>query len=143
MKLQLSILLAFALAAGCAYGPQPPPRGGAGGGTPSPSTCTDNAPNPGWLKYGDSQISAKKVTNIKAGKFWRIHLQPDAGYENAVVTVTGKNPTDTWISASGKEADSTYLKICVPGSVSVGDQFYYMVTVQFVGQLDPRADVVN
>ena len=133
----ITLIAALFVIAACAHQPGPsiPPI--------ASTTCSGNAPNPGWIKYGNSEISAKKVTKIKAGKFWKINLMPDAGYETAVVTISGKNPTQTWLTATGTEDANGELYICVPNSASVGDEFYYMITVQFVGQLDPRADVVN
>jgi hypothetical protein len=139
-------ILTLFLVAGCAQ--QPPSATTSTTGSVSESECSGNGPNPTWIKYGDSKISAKTVTNIKVDKYWRIKLQPDSGYENSIVTITGKNPTHKWLVATGSKASAKEtngeLLICVPGKeVTVGDQLYFTISVAFVGLLDPRADVVD
>lgn len=105
--------------------------------------CDSSGIAPSWVKYGEAHLSVKKVQNIKKKKKWRIKLQADSGYEDAVVTITGKTADANWISASGMESVSDELFICVPDGLNVDDEFYYSVTVQGVGYIDPRAKVVN
>ena len=99
------------------------------------------------ITYSNASLSATPVTNIRLGKKWRFNLNAvGTAYDDAIVTITGKTATaeESWISASGTEADSP-LVICVPddGTLAVGDQVYYSIDVQFIGMLDPRGDVVN
>lgn len=97
------------------------------------------------IKYGNSTIFATPVTKIGKKKKWKIQLNGARGYEDAIVTITAKIPTDEykWVSASGTESADNPLIICVPDTVTVGDKIYFMISIQGVGQLDPRADVVN
>ncbi len=70
-------------------------------------------------------------------------LQADNDFKDAIVTITGKTAESNWINVSGKASDSTELFVCVPDGLPVGKEYYYSVSVQGVGFVDPRAKVVN
>jgi len=105
--------------------------------------CDSSGIAPSFVKYGEAHLSAKAVQNIRKNKKWRIKLQADNDYEDAIVTITGKTADANWIAASGKASDSSELFICVPDGLTTGNEYYYSVTVQGVGYIDPRAKVVN
>ena len=114
------------------------------GDSPTPTTCGEpgGGITPTNVTYDEARIQATPVTKIRAGKKWKIKLNGvGTSLDTAIVTITGKLPGDTWVTAAGREADSP-LFICVPDTLSVGDQIYFSINVQFVGMLDPRADVV-
>ena len=81
---------------------------------PLPSAdCEKLSPENTWIKYGDSNLSAKPVTKIGKKSLWRFKLQPDNNgpidYDSAIVTITSKTPEYAWLSVSGKRADSSDL----------------------------------
>ena len=115
---------------------------------PKPSAdCEKLSPETTWIKYGDSNLSAKPITKIGKKSFWRFKLQPDnngpVDYDNAVVTITSKTPQYAWLSVSGKRAESSDLIVCVPDGLELGTVVEYMISVQWVGTLDPRGVVDN
>lgn len=114
---------------------------------PLPSAdCEKLSPENTWIKYGDSNLSAKPVTKIGKKSLWRFKLQPDNNgpidYDSAIVTITSKTPEYAWLSVSGKRADSSDLIVCVPDGLEIGTVIEYMISVQWVGTLDPRGEVV-
>lgn len=128
-------------------------------GTPSPPAV--GVTN---ILYRDSSLEVKPpVTKIGKGTKWRFHLQPrsfsteddlseedikeafaPADYDDAIVTIKGKTgtPFDNWLHVSGTRVDSP-LTVCVPDRLEEGDTVFFTVTVESVGTLDPRGDVVN
>jgi len=118
-----------------------------GGGLKVPKrvteVCDSSGIAPSFVKYGESHLSAKAVQNIRNKKKWRIKLQADNDYKDAIVTITGKTADANWIAASGKASVSAELFICVPDGLAIDSEYYYSVTVQGVGYIDPRAKVVN
>jgi len=107
------------------------------------NNCDDSGIAPSFVKYGDSHLSAKAVQNIKKKTKWRIKLQADKDYADAIVTIIGKTADSKWINTWGKASDSPEIFICVPDGLSIGKEYYYSVSVQGVGFVDPRAKVVN
>lgn len=106
------------------------------------------------IKYGDSQIVVKPKSNVRANREFHFKLQPQikrddpVDYRDALVTVAGKDAASSWISGSATYntapgAGHTFFAGCVPGGASEGDTYHYDVTVQDVGKLDPRAEVVR
>lgn len=94
--------------------------------------------------YGDSQLKvvAPKAT-VKQNAGFELRLKAERGYENKTVTIEGKTRNDRWLAASGSESESDgKLLICVPPDQELGP-YYYLVRVEDVGTLDPRADVTN
>ncbi|MDX1404776.1 MAG: hypothetical protein R3192_09570 [Woeseiaceae bacterium] len=103
------------------------------------------------IHYGDSELRVTPpVLNVKRTSDFTVKLNPSNArgpngidYANVTVTVVGK-PEDeyqvnnSWIvekSASGKNGEMYW---CAPNTVDV---YYYEVTVDEVGMLDPRVDV--
>jgi len=125
--------------AGCATEIPAPP--------PPPIACDEpgGGLTPTMITYGDSKLFATPITKIGKKEKWRINLNGAPDHKNAIVTITAKILADEykWVYASGTESADDPLIICVPDTVSVGDQIYFMISVQGVGQLDPRADVVH
>ncbi len=119
------------------------------------------------VAYGDSHLIVVPVSHIRPNTEWRFYLRPKrrgtdpAGvdYRNVNVTITGKFPgaspppdRNDWIdvppqSWSGTTTPGRYLVECVPtqysngNPIQSGDQFEFIVKVDSVGELDPRADV--
>jgi len=114
--------------------------------------CTDDtSAQPVNIHYGDSQL---KVTpplyKVHKNKYLKFKLIADnqAGpgnldYATVKVTINSKDPlTNKWINVSGtKKADGTLLA-CMPTSQPEG-VVEYLVEVEKVGQLDPRAEVIR
>jgi hypothetical protein len=112
--------------------------------------CSDQGGQPVNIHYGDSQI---KVTpplyKVHKNKYLKFKLiadnQPGPGgldYATVTVSVKSKNPlTNQWINVSGTEADQGTLSACMPTTQPEG-VVEYLVEVQHVGKLDPRAEVI-
>jgi hypothetical protein len=113
--------------------------------------CADDpGAQPINIHYGDSQIKVTpplyKVHKNKNLKF-KLLADNQAGPDNldygkVTVTISSKDTaTNTWINTSGtKDKDGT-LVACMPTSQPLG-VVEYLVEVDKVGQLDPRADVI-
>lgn len=114
-----------------------------------PNTCDGTGHSLTWIKYGDSHVGALALTKIGRKSEWRFKLQPDnpggGVYANAVVRIKLKDTTDPtpWLDLSGKQVDNDFLVVCVPETLAKGDVIEYMITVDDVGQLDPRGVVDN
>jgi hypothetical protein len=108
------------------------------------------------ILYADSKLVVVPMSRIRAGTEWRFYLRPvtnpndPANYRDAKVTIDGKFPAsedppnrNDWIDVSGSYngAADRYLVECVPEDVKKGDTFEFLVNVESVGQLDPRARV--
>lgn len=113
------------------------------------NTCGGKGYSLTWIKYGDSHVGALALTKIGRKSEWRFKLQPDSPgsgtYANALVTIKLKDTTDPtpWLDLSGKQVDNDFLVVCVPETLALGDVIEYMITVDDVGQLDPRGVVDN
>ena len=106
---------------------------------PGDNTGLSNTP----IVYGDSRLSALGTTDIARGSEWRLVLRPQGqGWDDATVTISPKAGNPGWISASGKRSKDRFLKICVPETAVGGEVYEYMITVDGVGVLDPRARMI-
>lgn len=93
------------------------------------------------VDYGDSYLKVNAVANTQRGGALEFRLRGLPGYEDHLVTISGKAAKDAWISASGSENDrDNKLIVCVPPDLEP-DSYYYLVRVEDVGTLDPRVDV--
>jgi hypothetical protein len=102
------------------------------------------------VHYGDSEISAHAIAQVKVDGVFLFRLAPrkrqsdQVNYDDMLVTITGKSsdPNASWINVSGKYEDSKVLAICVPSDIDEGT-YEYFIEVEKVGKLDPRADVTK
>jgi hypothetical protein len=102
------------------------------------------------VHYGDSEIKVHPIANVHRGAALEFRLKPNrrksdpVNYENVKVKIKGaKTPPASWIDLEDSYANSNgKLVVCVPDSVAKGT-YYYEVTVDGVGTLDPRADVTK
>jgi len=165
MRRILTILLVTALFVGCADGKFRSKiiPSAACGGTVDGYTVT-------YIAYGDSKLVVIPLSIISDQTEWRFILRPlkigKSGsvddYKGKKVTITGMSPADpplppdhnSWIdtagTAPGNEISGTYngaadhmLTACVKGlpDTTRGTTYKFVVDVQDVGTLDPRADV--
>ena len=116
--------------------------------SPPPLTCTEGGKSPVNIFYGDSQLRVEPpLVQVKKNKMIEFRLNPikaakdPAGvdYDDVEVTIAGKKDTGKWLNASGK-GKSTTLQVCAPAP-NTPTTYEYMVAVEKVGQLDPRAEV--
>jgi len=123
-----------------------------------PQASVDDCPRPGSkqviIHYGDSKIRVTPafVKNVKLGSKLNFKLEAEnnasdpAGidYEEVKVTIQGKTSEGrTWLWVAGTEDADGTLSVCAPRDVSKVGVYEYLVHVDTVGQLDPRADVEN
>ena len=95
------------------------------------------------VDYGDSNIRVNPVANVKRNGALEFRLRADQGYEDKLVTISGKAAKDGWISASGSDdGRDNKLIVCIPSAQAEGT-YYYLVRVEDVGTLDPRANVTR
>jgi len=101
------------------------------------------------IKYGDSQITVNPpLSKVKQNSTLVFNLVPNkqandrVDYEKVLVTIEGKTADSDWINASGTYDADKKLNVCVDPSQSV-DVYEYLVKVDGVGQIDPRADVIR
>ena len=116
-----------------------------------PNTCGTT----GWtvtaIHYGDSRIVVLPVSEVVKNAEFRFVLVParestdTIDYRDVTVKVKGKPPNDTWFdetAGSASSGDGT-IRVCVDGaSLEPGDEIKYLVEVDGVGVLDPRATVI-
>lgn len=116
-----------------------------------PNTCGTT----GWtltaIKYGDSHIVVIPVSEVVKDSEFRFVLVPNiedgdtSDYEGVTVKVRGKPPHDVWFEeAEGKanSGDGT-IRVCMDGTTLVADdEVFYVVEIENVGILDPRAKVI-
>lgn len=123
-----------------------------------PNSCSGTGHTFVFIDYGDGYLSAKAVIKVKPGKELQYRLRPGSKsdlvkFRDSTVTITGKTapvppfpspPSDDgWLDASGSyTVDGNKLTVCVPAN-PVADNYYYTITVENVGKLDPRADIVE
>lgn len=116
-----------------------------------PNTCGTT----GWtvtaIHYGDSRIVVIPVSEVVRDAEFRFVLVPASestdtvDYQDVMVKVKGKPPHDTWFDeAAGNASDGDgTIRVCVDGASLVpGDEIAYLVEVDGVGVLDPRATVI-
>jgi len=114
-------------------------------------TCTTTGKSPVNIFYGDSQLKVEpSVVKVKKNRMIEFTLKPQkfAGidpegvdYNEVIVAITGKKTAGNWLNVSGK-GNGTKLEVCAPDPGGKEVRVYeYMVIVQEVGQLDPRAEV--
>lgn len=114
-----------------------------------PNTCDGSGHTFTWIKYGDSHLGALALSKIGRKSEWRFRLIPDnpggGTYADKVVTIAAKpgGTPQPWLSISGKHSVNPVLVLCVPDTLALNDTIEYMIEVQDVGELDPRARVVN
>lgn len=106
------------------------------------------------IKYGDSHLVVIPVAKIKANSEIRFMLLPQkkpstdiVDYENVQVSISSPDddtdPEANWLEVDGSyNANDKMLTVCVPVNLTQ-DTYKYVVKVDQVGLLDPRADVLN
>ena len=162
MRRTLTILLITALFAGCADGKFRSKiiPSAVCGGTVDGYTVT-------YIAYGDSKLVVIPISIISDQTEWRFILRPvkigksvsGDDYKGKKVTITGMSPAEPpghndWIdtagTASGNAISGTYndaadhmLTACVKElpDTTPGTTYEFVVDVQDVGTLDPRAKV--
>ncbi len=100
------------------------------------------------IHYGDSQIRVSPpVINLARAEELRFRLRPDkkasdeVDFDTILVTVKGKTDDADWIDLSGTYDDTGgYMGVCVPDDIEI-KVYKYLVDVNTVGEIDPRADV--
>lgn len=116
-----------------------------------PNTCGTT----GWtvtaIHYGDSRIVVIPVSEVVKDAELRFVLWPASektdskDYADVEVKVRGKPPHDVWFEEEDGKAnvgDGT-IRVCIDGTTLVeGDEIFYVVEVEDVGVLDPRAKVI-
>ncbi len=113
--------------------------------------CSDDpGARPINIHYGDSQIKVTpplyKVHKNKNLKF-KLLADNQAGpgnldYGKVKVTIRSKDAaTNTWINTSGTEDKEGTLVACMPTTQPLG-VVEYLVDVEKIGRLDPRAEVI-
>ena len=118
-----------------------------------PNTCGTT----GWtltaIYYGDSRIAVIPVSEVVKDAEFRFILTPDGknannrAYSDMTVKVRGKPPHDGWFEeqeGKANEGDGT-IRVCIDGpaaQLAAGSEIYYIVEVEEVGILDPRAKVI-
>jgi hypothetical protein len=105
------------------------------------------------VKYGDSYLEVDAKIDAKPDEALVFQLMPRTtkgpnglDYDTVQVTIKGKSggKDASWIDVSGTaaEAQGKQLIECVPDAQSEGT-YYYLVTVEKVGALDPRVEVTR
>ena len=114
-----------------------------------------------YIAYGDSKLVVIPLSKITENTEWRFILKPiqlgksvsGEDYKDKTVRITGKRPLDAWIdtaAAGGNQISGTYnddashtLTACLNNAAvpAKGSAVYFVVEVQDIGTLDPRADV--
>lgn len=105
------------------------------------------------IHYGDSRLIVLPVSQIKPNSEFHFRLIPKVrtksdqhNYQQMQVAITsadddGDTPAN-WLHVDGTyNDDNRVLVACIPPTLTKSE-YKFMVTVQEVGQLDPRADVI-
>lgn len=99
------------------------------------------------IQYGAAHLSMKYDSEAIQNSEIRFELQPKKGFENATVTITGKNSASNFLSSSGSKGLAPKGVIvasdCVDQSAPIGTIYEFDVEVAGVGKLDPRIEVVR
>lgn len=109
------------------------------------------------IAYGDSKMGVVAESRIRPNSEWRFYLRPilkssdPDDYRNVDVAIVGKFPAanpppngNDWIDVNGSYATSGsnhYITECVPANAPVGKTYEYLVKIDKIGELDPRAKV--
>ena len=116
----------------------------------APNTCGTTGWTVTTIHYGDSHIAVLPLSQVVKGAEFRFKLIPTGpnsdNYQGVTVKVRGKRAEDSWFEESEGKAnvDKGYIRVCVDGtSLDVGDDFFYIVEVESVGILDPRATIIT
>lgn len=126
--------------------------------------CGDNVVD-GYTRtaivYGEGTLVVVPISTIKPNTEWRFYLAPaNLGGamppEDTIITIKGQDPADppltslgdnTWINVSGKYGSANkdgrvrYLAQCTPETLVQGDYHKFEITVEGIGNLDPRGHV--
>lgn len=113
--------------------------------------CSQPGGPPVNVMYGDSQIKVTPpLKEVKKNKYLKFKLiadnQPgpnDLDYSTVKVTIVAKDAVNkSWLNVAGTEAGAPNqtLQVCMPANQPLG-VVEYLVKVEKVGVLDPRADV--
>jgi hypothetical protein len=102
--------------------------------------------------YGDSHLEADAKVHVKPDGQLVFRLKPKStkgpnglDYNTVRVTIKGKSDTPAagWIDEFGTaESSGGKLTECVPAGQAEGT-YYYLVTVDKLGTLDPRVEVTK
>ncbi len=114
------------------------------------------------ILYADSKLVVIPISEIRPNTEWRFILEPrllrssksTEDFKDKVVTITGKRAEDAWINSAGtgaggaitgtfNSATDHMLRACVniPVNTAEDTEYQYMVAVDDIGDLDPRAKV--
>lgn len=121
----------------------------------TPFEVAVDCPEPGLtnvnISYGDSQLKVTPpIVKVKLGSMLRFNLQPDkkptdptgVDYDYVAVTIKGKTAeARQWLYVSGTHNLEGNLTVCAPEGDNKVGVYEYLVKVDKVGELDPRADV--
>lgn len=121
-----------------------------------PNSCDSKGYTFVVINYGDGYLWTKAVIKVRPGAELQYHLKPGSKtdlvkFRDMEVTIAGKDAPvppfpsppsdDSWLDASGSYTDDgSVWKVCVPKEPE-GDKYYYTITVENLGQIDPRADI--
>jgi len=103
------------------------------------------------VTYGDDGIHMKELSKVRVKSEFRIKLKPKPkkDWADNLVSVKGDTANSDakadWIDGNGKEEDLSngwFLAGCVP-EVSVGTRYKFVVEVEGLEPLDPRAEVTD
>lgn len=115
-----------------------------------PNTCGTTGWTVTTIHYGDSHIAVLPLSKVVKDAEFRFKLVPTGphrdNYQGVTVKVRGKRPVDSWFEeVEGKaNVDQGFIRVCVDGtSLNIDDEFFYIVEVESVGILDPRATIIN
>jgi hypothetical protein len=114
-----------------------------------PLSCPSFAPN-ARVRYGDAHLQVDALKKVRPGCPLVFKLQPDStrgpnglNYDDVKVTIKGKNVDGAhWIDFSGTAAGTTGQKYVATSRPDQAEgTYFYLVTVEKVGTLDPRVIV--
>ena len=122
---------------------------------PGPHALVETCPVSGFkqvmVHYGDSQIRVTPANvRIHQGKMLKFKLngENNAGdpvgvdYKDVAVTIMGKTTEGKkWLWVVGSESVTDTLSVCAPEGADREVEYSYLVKVDKVGVLDPRATV--
>lgn len=107
------------------------------------------------IHYGDSRLIVIPISKIKVNSEFRFILVPkrrsdtdEVVFSEQTVSISSDDDDDAgetepgWLEVEGTASDDGTLALCVPESVA-RNRYKYDVVVTEVGQLDPRADVID
>jgi hypothetical protein len=138
-KLLLILFIPFVMTA-CAKGPHA-----------TVETCPVDGSKQVMVHYGDSQIKVTPANvEIHQGKMLKFNLNGEksggdpvgVNYEDVAVTIKGKTTEGkSWLWVVGSESVTGTLSVCAPEGADRTVEYSYIVEVDKVGVLDPRATV--